>query len=403
MSNDLGIRPTPTTSRGTFFRIALVLTLATLVVGSVRFARYDWTGIPLARAPMYDQVRLSEDCLEKIGPYTTESGRVIKPVVADEQQYMAIVEYFRGTPRSELLSGCLYDPYTNRSGTAWLAHFLPVEEGLAMGITNTVMLILGLWFVIAALRAQGAGPRAILAVGALYGVSWNTFMFGTGLLVDVGVVAAISLCWYLITTRRVWWVWPILFVGYPLKETIGIVVPVMWAWSFGEWRSGRKSMVRAAAPSVAATVALVVGVVMWRNVQITPDAAWDAFPSLDRLANNLFDPLNPFTFFIGVLPLLIPALLRFRQMVRADGWFNSLVDPAVMGVLVALAICVWTIPITNISSRVFWIGCPFAASLAAVWFAQGKPGRWLQNLRLPTWLVGESEAEPTAEPANEPL
>jgi hypothetical protein len=401
MSNDLDVRPAVTTSRGVFFKIALVLTLATLVVGSLRFARYDWSGIPLERAPMHDQVRLSKKCLEKIGPYTTESGRVIAPVVVDEQQYLALVEYFRGTPRSELLSGCLYDPFTNRSGTAWLAHFLPVEEGLAMGITTTTMLLLGLWFVIGALRAGGAGPRTILAVGALYGVSWNTLMFGTAIMVDVSVVAAIALCWYLISTRRVWWVWPILFLGYPLKETIGIVVPVIWAWSLAEYRSGRKGVVKAAAPSVAATVALVVGVVMWRHIQITPDARWEALPSVNRLINNLTDPINPFTFFIGVLPLFIPAFLRARRMVRADGWFNTAVDPAVVGVLVAVGVCLWTLPITNISSRVFWIGCPFAASLAAQWFATGRGERWLDAIRLPRWLVGDPDPVPA--PASDPV
>ena len=67
----------PKTSMATLARIGLVLGLAALVIGSVHFARYDWTGIPLDRGPVTSTRTISPACHETIQPYTTESGRVI--------------------------------------------------------------------------------------------------------------------------------------------------------------------------------------------------------------------------------------------------------------------------------------------------------------------------------------
>ncbi|MHB1139615.1 MAG: hypothetical protein ACYC2O_11705 [Microthrixaceae bacterium] len=375
------------TSRRSMVVIGLVLTVATLLLGSVRFARYDWTNLPLDRAPLTAERQVGPDCLEQIHPYTTVSGRVISPVVVDEQQYLALVEYYRGTPVEDLQVTCFYDPFTNRSGMSWIAHWIPGDEGVALGITNTLMLLAALWLVLLSLRAQGSRPRSVLAAGVLYAVAWNPFFFGTGVLVETGVVAALALGWYLLTLRKVWWVWPILLLGYPLKETIGILVPVVWVWCWREYRVGRRTLAGALAPALVATIAFVVGVVFWRQQLPQPAAAWEVTPDLGDLFTNLFDLVSLASFAIGVLPLLVPAFLQYRRGVAQQGWIVALFDPAVVGVLGALGICGWAFITVDLTPRLFWIGFPFAVSLAARWFDAGRPAEWLEERRIPERLL----------------
>lgn len=375
-----------------FIKIGLVLTLITLVLGSVRFARYDWTGLPLDRGPLNTERQVGP-CLEKIHPYTTETGRVIKPVVVDEMQYMALVEYFRGVPKADLEVTCLYDPFTNRSGVSWIAHWIPGDEAVSLALVNTVMLVLGLWIVLTTIRSQGAGPRALLAAGVLYSVAWNPFFFGTGVLVDPGVIAAIALCWYLISTRRLWLVWPIMLVGYPLKETIGIVIPVIWAASWQDYRKGEKNLLAAAAPAMAATAAFVIGVAFWRQALPQPAANWEVTPDLADIVHNLTDIISLASFAVGVLPLLIPAYLVARKSARDGGWLSAVLDPATVGVIIALGICGWSLITVDLTPRLFWIGFPFAATQAAKWFSQGRPKEWLDGLKLPTILDANSQVK----------
>jgi hypothetical protein len=369
----------PTTRRNLVL-IGVVLSLAAVLLGSIRFARYDWTGIPIDRAPTTSERQVGPDCLEQIRPYTTESGRVIEPIVVDEQQYLDLVQYYRGVDRADLQSVCLYDPFTNRSGMSWIAHWWPVEEGLAIALTNVVMLLAGIWLVLAAMRAQRLPPRAIALAGAIYAVSWNTFYFGSGLLIETGIVAAIALCWYLLQKRWVWFIWPILLLGYPIKETIGIMVPVMWAWSWKEFRAGRSSALAAALPSAAATVAFGVGVLGWRRLLPEPDASWEVLPDLADVVNNLTDVVSLGSFAVGVLPLLVLAFLRWGQLRREDGWIESLLDPAVIGVVVTLGICSWSFITVDLTPRLFWMAYPFAATLAAQWFATGRAREWADGL-----------------------
>ncbi len=384
-----GSRATP---KGAFIKVGVALTLVTLILGSVRFARFDWSGLPLDRGPITTERQVGP-CLEKIHPYTTETGRVIKPVVVDEMQYMALVEYFRGVPRGDLETTCLYDPFTNRAGVSWLAHFIPGDEGISLALVNTILLVAGLWIVLTTVRSQGAGPRALLAAGVLYSVAWNPFFFGTAVLVDPGVIAAIALCWYLISTRRLWLVWPIMLVGYPLKETIGIVIPVVWAAAWQDHRENEKPLLSAAMPALTATVAFVVGVAVWRNVLPQPEASWEVTPDIGDVIHNLTDIVSLGSFAVGVLPMLIPSYLMFRKSARADGWVSALLDPATVGVLMALGICGWSFITVDLTPRLFWIGFPFAASQAALWFSQGRPKDWLEKLPIPNVLLDHGYAK----------
>ena len=282
---------------------------------------------------------------------------------------------------------CLYDPFTFRSGMSWIAHWLPFEEGLALGVTNTVFLLVAIGLVLLTLKAQGFSPRVILAAGALFAIGWNPFFFGTAVLVDSGVLAAIALCWYLLVIKRPWFVWPILLLGYPLKETVGIVVPVILVWAWVEYRAGRRSLVSAAAPAIAATIAFVVGVAFWRQALPTAAAAWPVTPDVGNIIHNAGDIIGLASFVVGAGPLLIISALRYWRVKGRQGWIQAAIDPAVVGVVVALGICGWSFITVDLTPRIFWIGFPFATSLAAYWFTEGRPAEWLDKLRLPRSLT----------------
>ncbi len=362
-------------------RIGLLLTLVVLAIGSLKFARYDWSGLPLDRTPGTAVEVVDAGCTERVHPYVTESGRVVGPIVVDEQQYLNLVELYRGVPRSDLQLACLYDPFTFRSGTSWIAHFLPFEEGLALGVTNTFMTVLGVWSILFALRAQGFSSRVVLAVGVLVAASWNVLSFGTGLMVDPSVVAAVALCWLLLAMRRPWFVWPVLLLSYPLKETIGIVVPVLFVWAWREHRDRGEGIASAFAPAVAGAVAFVVGVAVWRQLLPAPDAAWPVTPDVSDLAHNLTDVVGLGAFALGVAPFLVLSVLSYRREALRSGWVAAAVDPAVAGVLLALGVSVVSAVTADLTARHFWTGVPFAATLSARWFSGGRPREWLEGLR----------------------
>lgn len=385
IEDDPGTDPTRT---ATVLRIGLVLTLIVLLIGSVRFARYDWTGLRLDRAPATDVRRVSNRCVERIEPYVTESGRTISPVVVDEQQYLSMVEYFRGTPRSQLAASCLYRPFTGRAGVPWLAHWIPGDEGRAIGIVNTALLLTAVWAVLLALRAQRVSPRALLLAATLFSVGWNPFFFGTALLVDVGAVAAIAICWYLLARGLPWLVAPALFLAYPLKETVVIIVPVALVWAFTEVRAGRLPVIRAWGPAGAIGVAAIGATLAWPRVLPAADATWDLSPALANVGNNLFDLIGLASFVIAVGPLLVPAALGVLRSAARRGWLGALVDPAVVGVLGAAAVTTWAVLTAALSPRMMWIGLPFAATLAARWFDAGPLRSWMDRLALPRWLIG---------------
>jgi hypothetical protein len=154
-----------------------------------------------------------------------------------------------------------------------------------------------------------------------------------------------------------------MLLGYPLKETVGIVVPVLVVWAWNEHREGRRSLLSAAAPAVAAAVAFVVGVAVWRQVLPAADAAWPVTPDIGNTVHNLTDIISLAAFVVGTGPLLVPSFL------------------------VALGICGWSFITVDLTPRLFWIGFPFAATLTARWFSEGRPKEWLDRLPL-TSLVG---------------
>lgn len=368
--------------RSTTVVVALVCSVGLLLVASVRFARFDWTPLPLERGPVTVEREVSEDCTEFVRPYTTATGRTISPVTVDDQQYLSLVQYFSGVPREDLHVTCILSPWAERPVVPWLAAQLPfADEAVSLATVNLVMTLVALWAIVFTLRAQRVAPRVMLVVGALFAVSWNTLLFSSTLLVDAAVVALVALAWLLLAHRRPWWVAVLLLVSYPLKETTALLVlPVLAAWLWQEVRAGRWSRGRAAACLGAAVVTSAASVVVCSALLLDGEATWQLSPDPLLLINNVLSPVSLVTFLIGTVPLFGPALVVVLHRVRSDGWRTVALDPAVVGLAVTAALLVWVALAADMSARFAWAGSPFAASLAAVWFGSGRVGERLASI-----------------------
>ena len=85
-----------------------------------RFAHFDWTGLPLDRAPSTANVRSARTAGADPTVDVTVSDRHLADRL-DEQQYLALVET-TGTPADNDADDRLNGPSTNRSGVSWIAH-----------------------------------------------------------------------------------------------------------------------------------------------------------------------------------------------------------------------------------------------------------------------------------------
>lgn len=375
-----------------FVRIGLAVSLVAIVVGSVQFARYDWTGIRFQRSPDSVDRTISEDCHEEIRPFVTSTGRIIAPSALDEQQYVSMIDRFRGS--TDLQVECFYEPFTDRAAVPWLASQLPVEDALSLGLVNTAFLLAGTWFVLAALVAQGFRARVVLAVGLLLTANWVVFAFGTSLLIESAPFAVLALCWLLISQRRWWWVVPVIAVGVLLKETAVLALPPLWiALLPASARAG--GLVRRVLPALAATAAALVAYLVRGAFGPEPGAAWPTGIDLGLLSFNL-TPTGLGVLVLGLAPLLVPALLWFRRRVGEVGWVEASLDPAVVGVVAGLGLLGWILITADLSPRFFWPCFPFAATLAARWCSEGRAAERLERLPMPRALVGASDAPAAA-------
>ncbi len=372
---------------GQLVRIGLVVSLVALLVGSIQFARYDWTGIRFQRAPDNIDRTISPACHELIRPFETSSGRIIAPAGIDEQQYLSMIERFRGA--TEFQVECFYEPFTSRATVPWLASLLPFEDGLSLGLVNTAFLLVGTWLVLAALVVQGFSARVVLVVGLLLSANWVVFAFGTSLLIESPPFAVVALCWLLISLRRWWWVVPVVAVGVVLKETAVLALPALWvALLPASSRPG--SWPRRLLPAAVATAAALVAYVARDDVGPEADAAWPTGIDLGLLSFNLALP-GLGVLILGLAPLLLPGALWYRHRVRSVGWVEATIDPAVVGVLGGLGLLGWILITADLSPRFFWPCFPFAATLCARWWSEGRPAEVLSDAPVPHALVGEPQ------------
>lgn len=392
----VGSEPTGTrVSAAQIVRLGVVLTLAAAVLMSVRFARFDWTGVPLELLPHSLTVEVSPECTEQIGSYVTSSGRTIAPTAMDDQQYLAMVDLYRGTPADEIQAECLYRPYSGRFAQPWLAHFLPFEEGVSLALVNATMMIGSIWAMLLALRKQGASPRATAFAGTFFALGWNTFFYGAGVLTDPGALFVVSVGWLLAVHRRWFWCLVLMLLSIPVRETVLVLLPVVLVGLWSEWtpvgahrddhgsRPGRGAFVVAAVFAVAASLAAVA---FWGRIGPVADATFLSEIRFEIAISNLFSP-SITTVMLAAGALYLPALLRWISQVRSIGVVAATLQPAPVGLAATVLVLGWVLLGADLSPRFAWIGFAFAAAMCAEYIDAGGLRSLLDRLA-PERLVG---------------
>ena len=380
-------------------RLGILLTLAAAVLMSVRFARFDWTGIPLEVLPDSVTVEVSDGCTEEVGSYVTSDGRTISPTTMDDEQYLAMVSQYRGVDGPELQVECLYRPYTGRFAQPWLAHLLPFDQGVSLALVNAAMLIGAVWAMLFALRSQGASPRALVFAGTFFALGWNTLLFGSVLLTDPGPLLVVSLGWLLVVQRRWLWCLALILVSIPVRETVLLLLPVLlvgiWSERAGPAGDGggppgvqghHRWPLGPALLSVLAVVASAVAVVLWGGVAPDADATFSTQILIDNAIRNLFSP-SIVTVLLAAGPLYVPALLGWWADVRRRGPVRATVAPAPVGLAATLALLGWVMLGADLSPRFTWVGFPFAAAMCAEYLDRGGLRSLLDRVA-PERLVG---------------
>lgn len=373
--------PPPTVTLRFVVLLCLCLSVVAMLLGSVRFGRHDWTGLTLEQQPVTDVRVVSDECIERIRPYVADDGRVIGPISVDQQQYLSMVDLYRGTPRSELQANCLLGPFVDRAAVPWLAAQLPFDQGEAVAIVNLLFFLVAVWATVFAVRARGASRRALVLVGILFVVNWNTLLFSSSLLLDVAAVGVIALAWLLIVLGRPAPVVLLLLVSYPVKETVPVVVLLVFGAFLADGvRRGARTRANGAAWMVAASCAAACSFLSIRALLDT-DATWQVAPTLGALAHNFLTPTSLATLAIASIPLFLPAMLELAARRRVEPLRAVMTEPAAVGVAATVGLCVWVSLSADLSPRFVWVGFPFAATLAAAWIDGGGGSRLVATLR----------------------
>jgi hypothetical protein len=375
-------------------RLGVMLTLATAVLMSVRFARFDWTRLSLEYLPESVTLEVSSGCTEEIGRYVASNGRVIEPVAIDDHQYLAMVQHYRGVAADELQVECFYRPYTGRFAQPWIAHLLPFDEGLSLAIVNGSFLIGAVWAMLFALKGQGVSPRSMVVVGTFYALGWNTLFSGAIIMTDPGVLGVMSLGWLLIVHRRWFWCVLLALAAIPVRESVVLLLPVVLAGLWDQHKAEPQGSKRVSGrghyglllTAVGVVLAVILANVLWSKVALEPAATFASQVSLQRMLWNIFTP-SIFTTVVASGPLYVPAMLKWWAETRRVGLLNATLRPAPAGLLCTIGLLLWVLAGADFSSRFTWVGFPFAAAMAAEWFDAGGIRSVLDRLA-PERLLG---------------
>lgn len=349
-------------------RVILVLTLALVVLGGLRFARIDLAGTSFFAADEYYT-------------WTTDDGRHIENLNIDIAQYLAMVEDFRGVEGAfekqepypdfaatgDAVKGPV-EPFTQRVALPWLASLLPWDSSYAFAAVNLVLLVAGLWFLIDALAVSGRSPAAQFLGAVLYVFALPVVVFASSLFIDGGVVGVLVFGYWLLV-RRLWWAL-VLFVplSYLVKEALLVlVVPAAWAWRTSGHRFTDPRFVAGALVAVAGAI----GAALWAAARAPePVFSFTVMPTWNFLRWNLTNPSSVVFFAVGVATVVLPALLGIRHLWRSVGWRAALEGDSgadLVGFGVVVALNVYSIASTDLTLRTGWLIWPFAIALGALW------------------------------------
>jgi hypothetical protein len=367
--------------------VKVALTLALLLVGGLRFARYDYAGTSFFDKDHYYS-------------FKSDGGRVLENLNIDDAQYLSMVEDFRGVDRAfykqvpypefaddPTATKGPVAPFINRPAIPYLSSLLPFDSPEAFATASLILLAVGLWALLDALRVQGHSAKSQFIGGALYVFSLPVLAFGAALYIDPGTVGMLMVGYWLITRRWWWAVVVFLPLSYLVKESLILLAPVAaMAWKASGRSFKRPAFVVGSVVSLAGW--LVVGRVV-QNLAPTPVLSYSVAPKLSVLVNNLGAPVSTIFFVVGCAPVVVPALLQLWRMVEDGGWRSLLRGPAspdVVGFATVALINIYSLVGTDLTLRTGWLFWPFAISLTCRWVDSTAIAERLGPL---PWLGGE--------------
>lgn len=281
----------------------------------------------------------------------------------DLYEYIASVDYYRG----DYDRYPLYGPWRWRVVPSWIAAWTPIENpAVAYGAVSMGFMVAGAVALVAAGARSGLRRRAQVLVAVFYAVSFPMFWYSTSGYVDGSLIAMLCIGLCTIQYRR-WLLFLLLLpVGFLVKETYLIIVPVaaahLWARSH-RWKDW--------VPLTAAATAIIA--MTWIGVRLalpTPRTI-DWMPRLGRLQSNL-RPSSIASFLLScgvVVPLALVAAWqlfvdRHQDPDGAAAWRDHL--HLVVGLAMAFAITAHGFLTAYSDGRHVWTATPFAAILAAL-------------------------------------
>ncbi len=336
---------------------ALALTvLLVVVVGMPRFAEF--------RDVDPDLVGLTDRYNGWDMSYDGELDRDIRAVSFDVYSYHAYVEYFRG----DFDRYPIYGPWRWRLVPSWVAAWTPIENPAdAYATVSMAMLAIGGAALVAASARNGFGPRRQLAVGALYAASFPMFWYGTAGYVDGCVAAALCVGLYLVQSRRWWLFLAFLPIGFLVKETYLIIVPVAATYLWVRATSRRDWV-----PVTAASIGLVA--VTWFGVRalLPTPRTLDWLPRWSAFSWNTSRPeaVGSFLLTCGLAVPLAIWIARRLVLARNDegegreAFARNL--HLVVGLGMGLAVALHGFAAAYADGRHAWTTYPFATILAVM-------------------------------------
>lgn len=360
--------------------VLLLLTIALLIVGGLRFSRADLLG-----TSMFAQ--------DRYYTFQTDQGRNVENLNIDISQYLAMTEDFGGVEGAfdkqeayeefasnpDAVKGPVA-PFIYRPALPFLASLLPLDAPDAFALVNLVLVVAGLWALVDALRVSGRSAQTQLLGGILYVVALPVLVFTSALYIDGGAMAVLVIGYWLLARR--WWPLLVAFLplSYLVKENLFVLAPsaaLAWKVSGRSWRD--RSFIVGATISVVGWVAVAVLV---RSLAPDPVLSYSVTPKWSYFGGNLGNVTSMLFLAVGSAPVLVPAALGFWWAIRDRGLrgaFMSAPGPDMVGVLVVLAMNLYSMVSTDLTLRTMWLVWPFAIGLGAAW-ADGAVGdRW------PTW------------------
>ncbi|MFN7149521.1 MAG: hypothetical protein ACK4V6_08565 [Microthrixaceae bacterium] len=361
--------------------IMAVLTISLVLIGGLRFARMDVLGT-------------SFFAVDRYYTFETDEGRDLENLNIDIVQYLSMIEDRRGVDDAfekqepyqefaetgEAVEGPV-SPFIHRPALPWIASWLPFDSAAAFAVTNLVLVVAGLWFLVDALRVRGRSPRAQLFGGVLYTFALPVLVFTSSLYIDGGAMAVFVFGYWLIA-RRAWWaVVAFIPLSYLVKEALLALAPAAaWAWHLAGHRF------RSARFALGASIAAIGWIAVAATVSATapdPVFSFSVMPKLVYLGGNLGNPTSTLFFILGLGPVVLPALLLMWNDVRSVGVRGAFLGPSgsdTVGFCTLVLINVYSMVSTDLTLRTGWLIFPFAIGLSARWLDQV-----VDDDRAPAW------------------